>query len=356
MARPQVDQALVHADAAHHPVAAAANQHLGAVREQPWVAVGVAGGQGGDHGGGGGAMGVAVGDAGAGGHPLQVSQARGQFHDGLHRHRARQVAARIVAVGDHAQAYHVQVRLRQADDGARVGGVVGQRAAVGDGGDRRVEGGELCARELLVRLAGAGEVGAQAGEAQAGHAAQLCGDRRRLLRAAADARHAGVDLQVHVDGAPRRRRGARQVASHGGVPAQRREPGRRDRGRLLGQRQAEQQDRRLDAGLAQFHPLVDGGHAERADAGLQGGARHRHGAVAVRVGLDRQADPRRRPRVAARGAQVGGHRRQVGAQAGQVDGGARRSHGRAPSVPKAPAGTGRAGRRGAGRRAIATGG
>ena len=105
-----------------------------------------------------------------------------------------------------------------------------------------------------------------------GQAAQLLRDGGGLLGPAADPRHAGVDLQVHIDGTPHGGGGVCQVACQGGVAAQRREPGRGDGARLLRQRQAEQQDRRVDAGLAQRHALVHGGHPEGACARLQGSA------------------------------------------------------------------------------------
>ena len=54
---------------------------------------------------------------------------------------------------------------------------------------------------------------------------------------------------------------------------------------------AQDDDRDLDAGRAEFDSLVERGHAEHRDAGLDGAPRDLHGAVAVGVRLHDEHDP-----------------------------------------------------------------
>ncbi len=70
----------------------------------------------------------------------------------------------------------------------------------------------------------------------------------------------------------------------------RRQPVRDDRGRGLGRGLGQHEDRRVDAGLAQRHALLDERDPEPGRAGIERGARDRHGAVAVAVGLDHREE------------------------------------------------------------------
>jgi hypothetical protein len=105
----------------------------------------------------------------------------------------------------------------------------------------------------------------------------------------ADPMHPGVDLEVHF------------VTLAGGGEGVDERPGVHRRGQIplghLGCRLwlglAEEQDRRLDAGLPEPDTFLDQGHGEEIGPGVESSVGHRNVAVAVGVGFDHGANLRR---------------------------------------------------------------
>ena len=200
----------------------------------------------------------------------------------------------------------------------RVGGVheLGLDAAAGQLGPHLVEAGQLLAGERMVWLVGDGQVGPQPLEHERPTAGDVAGQLDGRRRIGAHTVHAGVHLQVHRDAF---------AASGGGDSGH-------ARGRVHGGREppvdrlghvgriglGEQQDGRVDGGVAQLHALLDGRHRQPGGAAVQHGAGDRHRAVAVAVGLDDRAQ--------AGGSRPRRQRRRVVSDGGEIDLGPRRTH------------------------------
>ena len=121
--------------------------------------------------------------------------------------------------------------------------------------------------------------------------------------------HPGVDLQVDGHGreppaAATRPSGRPPGGVHGGD-----QPAGHGLGHGLRRRLGQQEDRRLDAGLAQGHPLFDQGHRQPGGPAFQRGPGHGHGAVAVAVGLDHGAQRGRDGRAGRATRRCGARRR-----------------------------------------------
>jgi len=199
-------------------------------------------------------------------------------------------------------------------------------------GEDRVEHGELLVAERLVRLVGRREVRGDALEPQV----RQRGDASDLVDAPlvpqADAPHAGVDLDVHVE------RDAR-LGGRGAVGgrlvrrADERHEAVGDHGvHLVGQVGAERHDAHGAAGVvergADLERLDHVGHAEEVDAFLDERAAGPLVAVAVGVGLDRGQDAGRVADESAHGAHVvaQGVEVDLGPRADQALVGARHGH------------------------------
>ena len=162
------------------------------------------------------------------------------------------------------------------------------------------------ARPVLRRL----QVGPQARDTDGrtlGEPGGNPGDRIEREPAAAEA---GFDLELHPEdrrasGAARSRSrstGSPAVTSIGVLP--------RDVQPRPGNR-IQDEDRQLDAGLAQFEPLVDRRNAQPVGAGRLEGRGDRHRAVSVGVGLHHRADRHARPGKDPQRREIGGQRVQV---------------------------------------------
>ena len=179
------------------------------------------------------------------------------------------------------------------------------------------EGGELRAQEAGVVLVGGREVGEDAGQPQAGASATAAAVRRGLVGVAgAEAAHAGVELDVHA-GLRRRARCARAAIVRAVASRQQATSAPRAQGdvELLGRQRAEHEQRPLDAGGAQLGGLGGGRDRQPGGAGGLRGARGRHRAVPVAVGLDDRAQ--------RRGRRGGREPRAVALDRGDVDAGQR---------------------------------
>ena len=185
-------------------------------------------------------------------------------------------------------AHHVQMRVRQIEKAAAVAGVAElhrnfpllQRA------QHFVETRELEIGEGLVRFIRLREMGHRAFEQQRFLGENLFDERQRLVPAHAVTAHAGVDFDVDRHAVcrspPRCLRqladGVRLVHANGQVV--------RDAPFEFGLLPfAEQQQRRLDAGVAQGHRLFERAQAEAPRAFFERDARHVERAVAVSLVL-----------------------------------------------------------------------
>ncbi|MNO87195.1 hypothetical protein D3C76_786140 [compost metagenome] len=184
------------------------------------------------------------------------------------------------AVEHDARTHPVARHLRPAEDARGVA----QADFVAQPGAHSLEGGDLLLGPRAVQLVGAGEVAHQhhLGHVRASLQAFVGG--AIFLREEADSVHAGVHLQ------PDSQRIARARTLDGvQLPG-----GMHDAPEILGIDQLQlalfeeafqQQDRRTDAGLAQFQRLFDAGNGETVGFRFQSlGATH--GAVAVGIRLD----------------------------------------------------------------------
>ena len=145
---------------------------------------------------------------------------------------------------------------------------------------------ELAAGGGEVDLVGAREVRVEAVEHERFLARDRSGERGDVFGRDAHARHAGVHLQLDRERGAPFARGPREQRHVAGVLDRRREL---ERGGVVGLRgvvdAAEQQQRHAHRRGAQLRGLGDGGDRETRAARGDEAARHRHRAVAVRVGL-----------------------------------------------------------------------
>jgi hypothetical protein len=147
----------------------------------------------------------------------------------------------------------------------------------------------------VIGLVGHGEVGEEPFELELAVLADDPGQVEGGVGVTAHPVHAGVDLQVHVEGVhhPGVGHGFGQgvdgpaAVDHGGeAPVDDRLGGAR---RRLGQ----QQDRRIDTGFAQLDAFLHQRHAEPGGARLEGGEGHCDRAVPVAVRLHDRHEPGR---------------------------------------------------------------
>jgi hypothetical protein len=165
------------------------------------------------------------------------------------------------------------------------------------------------------------DVRERAGQAQVRAIRQRAGERRNFPRRDAQAVHAGVDLQMKLDGALLRlavlRRGLLQQAQLIRAHHRRCEV-IVENPLLLARPEAGEDEHRLaDARLAQLGALRRAGHAEPIGVGFGKRARHRNDAVAVGVALDHREDFA--PRARAGGVDVGTNGAQVVRERPQAD-------------------------------------
>ena len=127
-----------------------------------------------------------------------------------------------------------------------------------------------------------------------GRPLDLPGHLQGVGRSHADAVHPGVDLEVDPDDlALLARRRGQQLGGGDRVHADAEVVA--DHGTQIGRSGlGEQEDRRVDAGLAQHRAFLDQRHPEPVGPGGDGRLAHRDGAVAVTVGLHHGAEQRRR--------------------------------------------------------------
>ncbi len=158
---------------------------------------------------------------------------------------------------------------------------------------------KLDLRMGAIRFIGSGKVGEDALHAQMRQVLQGAQEGRRLLWAQAKPVHAGVDLDMHRQGAAAGCRGDR-VQSGGGFEV---EDGQGDGGGKrvcgLGSRCIAQHQQRLcDPCLAQLQCFAKGRHGELVGARYGQRSRRLHRAVAVGVGFHHghQLDPRAQQR------------------------------------------------------------
>ncbi len=158
--------------------------------------------------------------------------------------------------------------------------------------------------------------------ADLGVVAKLGGKGGELVHRHAEARHARVDLEVHVD-RPARDTGAHQPRERRDLPRvvhDRNEAARDDLLVSFAVVAAHHEDRRDDAGLAQLDALFEEGHAEAVDPTVtleRAGDGRRP--VPVAIGLEHRPDASR-PRVAPHDTQVVPQGLQVDLRAGGPDG------------------------------------
>ncbi len=166
---------------------------------------------------------------------------------------------------------------------------------------------------VVARFVGDREMRAHAREAQLHVIGDERGQRDRVVGRAPDAVHARVDLQVHAErivGAVRAHRLRERVDAGRGVHERREAVRDHGLGRG-GHRLRQHEDRRVDAGLAQLHTLLDQRDREAVGAGLQRGPAHRDRAVAVAVGLHHRAQRAAGATSARNDADVRADRREV---------------------------------------------
>ena len=188
----------------------------------------------------------------------------------------------------------------------------GRQTARPDRAEHRFEACELLACERIVGLVGNREMGADPGEPQLRAVDDLRGELDRVVDAAADPVHAGVDLEVHVELVVGTAVGHRlgQRVDAGERVHDRREAVRDDARRRGRYRLRQHEDRRVDTRVAQLDPLLDQRDAETGRAGFERGARDGYRAVAVTLGLHDREHARRcrhlaqRPDVGAHGVEI----------------------------------------------------
>ena len=154
-----------------------------------------------------------------------------------------------------------------------------------------LEAPHLLGGEVVVGLVGHRQVGPEAAQRQPRGGLHGRGQIHGHIGVRPHPVHAGVDLHVHGGGRPAEPGGP----SRGLHPPGRVQGGRKAQGQGLvhvgrgglGQ----QQHGRADAGLPQLGPLLHQRHRQPLGAARQRGARDRHRAVAVAVGLDHRAQP-----------------------------------------------------------------
>ncbi len=160
----------------------------------------------------------------------------------------------------------------------------------------RGEAAHLDRREPLVPEVGIGKMGHQAPDPQLPVLPECFNESCGGLGRNPDAAHARIDLDVNLDRAAPLPGGADKGIGHVVRKDRRREVPFDDRLGLVRKEGPHQQDRRPDAGLAQFAPFFHERYAEHIGPQAQQMARNGNGAVAVGLGLHNGQDlPARRP-------------------------------------------------------------
>ena len=173
----------------------------------------------------------------------------------------------------------------------------GRQAARPHRGEHLVEARELLGRVGVVGLVGDGEMRAHAREPQLGAINDLRRELDRVLGAAPDAMHAGVDLQVHGERVVRVAIGDRlgQRVDTGERVHDGREPVRHHARRRFRNRLREHEDRRVDPGRrAARCPPRRARHPSRPRRASSAARADRRRSVPVAVGLDDREQLRRR--------------------------------------------------------------
>jgi len=220
-----------------------------------------------------------------------------------------------VAVEGQTDPHQVVVQTAAAQGAGGVGEVTaaGIQPLLPDGSEHLLEPLALGAGERVLPLARGIGIRQMRIDARQRHRVQS-GDGLHQTRAlgpgSTETGHARVELEVHrqppataagqvltEQGLPHAAEGGHQLPVEAGAQLLR-----------LGE-VAEHQQRMLDARLAQLHPLLQRGHPEAAGPAGGGGARHRHGTVAVAIGLDHRHQVGTRGQMAAERRGVGADRR-----------------------------------------------
>ena len=194
----------------------------------------------------------------------------------------------VDAVEQDARPHHVEVALRELEDGARVGDVAHgrRRALLVVPREDLAEARELDARGFEIRGVGIREVGVDALHDGVPALGRPLEEAARVVVVHADPLHARVDLQVHLGGDPHVAGDRLDVAELVDGRRGERQSVAQEHGDLIAEDAPHDQDGDGDAGLAEGHGLLEEGGAERRRAEGDEMARDLDQAMPIGIGLD----------------------------------------------------------------------